>query len=143
MRECSLIIIKTDAINRGLVGEIISRFEKVGFRIEEIKYCEPTKEQIKEHYKHLDEKIIEQIYDYLKYVIVMVISGNNCVEKCRQMIGKTEGLYANPGTIRGDFSSSTYKEAPYDNDDGCTAIKNLIHASDSSINFVEERRIWF
>lgn len=143
MKEQSLIIIKTDAIDRGLVGEIISRFEQLGFRIEEMKGCSPTKEQIHEHYSHLDKEIIEQIYNYLTFVIVMVVYGSNAIEKCRQIIGKTEGLFAAPGTIRGDFSSSTYKSAEDDNNDGCTAIKNLIHASDSLESFCKEYNIWF
>ena len=111
MIEETLIIIKTDAIERGLIGEIISRFERLGFKIKEIETRSPTKDQLFEHYNHLNPEIIENICDYLVFVIVMVVCGPNAIEKCRQITGKTEGLNATPGTIRGDYSSSTCKEA--------------------------------
>lgn len=134
--ERTLIILKPDSLERGLVGEIISRFEKVGFRIAALREVIASEEKISEHYSHLDEMIVRQIHRYMaagKPLIVMVLEGQNVVLKCRQMIGDTQPILAVPGTIRGDYSSTAY---------GAYAIKNLIHASDSVESAEREIKIW-
>jgi len=137
VNERTLILLKPDALHRCLVGEIISRFEKVGFEIAAMKLLYATKDQICDHYKQLDPEIVTKILLYMAEglpMIAMVLQGPNVVYKCRQMVGDTQPIFAAAGTIRGDFSSAAY--------DGY-AIRNLIHASDSVETATKEIEIWF
>jgi len=139
-KKC-LIIIKPDAYERGLVGEIISRIERTGLRISKIMSCHPTGEQLELHYNHLTPDIVNEIKRYMIHpvypLIVMTVCGYNAIAVCRKIVGATEPVNADAGTIRGDFGCESFDSiAP-------SAIHNLAHASDSEENAAREEGIWF
>ncbi|MCR4369358.1 MAG: nucleoside-diphosphate kinase [archaeon] len=119
--EKTLIIIKPDAVNRGLVGEVIDRFERKGIKIIAMKMEHLSDAKLEEHYSHLAGKpFFPSIKKFMQSApsILMVLEGRKVVDVVRKLAGVTEGTEANPGTIRGDFSLS---------------IQNtIIHASDST-----------
>lgn len=125
--EKTLIIIKPDAVQRNLVGEMIARFEKKGLKIAGLKMMNVEDAVIEEHYAHIKDKpFFPGIRDFMKSspVIVMALEGVNAVSSVRMLVGVTKGWEADAGTIRGDFSLSTQS--------------NLVHASDSVENGVVE-----
>ncbi|MEK7471504.1 MAG: nucleoside-diphosphate kinase [Patescibacteria group bacterium] len=118
--EKSLIIIKPDAVQRNLVGEVISRLEKKGLKIVGIKMIDIETTLLDEHYAHIKDKpFYPGIRDFMKScpVVVMAVEGINAVSALRLIVGPTKAWEANAGTIRGDFSLSTQS--------------NIVHASDS------------
>lgn len=118
--EKSLIIIKPDALQRNLVGEIISRFEKKGLKIVGLKMMSIKDTLIEEHYAHIKDKpFFPGTRDFMTVcpVVVMALSGINAVSAIRLIVGPTKAWEANAGTIRGDYSLSTQS--------------NIVHASDS------------
>lgn len=118
--EKSLIIIKPDAVQRNLVGEIIKRFENKGLKIVGIKMMSVEDAVLEEHYAHIKDKpFFPGIRDFMKAcpVIVVAVSGINAVSAIRLLVGPTKAWEANAGTLRGDFSLSTQS--------------NIVHASDS------------
>ena len=120
MAELTLIILKPDAIQRGLLGAVLSRFEKRSFIIAGMKMVKLTPELLKEHYAHIaDKPFFPGIAKFMSScpVVVAVIEGKEAVESVRAMCGPTNARKAAPGTIRGDYSLSMQ----------C----NVIHASDS------------
>lgn len=125
-------MIKPDAVRRGLVGEILSRFERKGFKILGLKMVKMTREMAEELYSpHRDKHFFSDLitFSISGPVVVMVIEGNNAVEVTRLMIGATDARKAAPGTIRGDY--------------GLDIQENLIHASDSKESFEREYKIFF
>ncbi len=121
--EKSLIIIKPDAMQRNLIGEIISRVERKGLKIIGTKMMSVEDAVLEEHYGHIKDKpFFPGIRDFMKScpVIVLAIEGINAVSALRLLVGPTKAWEANAGTIRGDFSLSTQS--------------NLVHASDSIEN---------
>jgi nucleoside-diphosphate kinase len=129
--ELTLIIIKHDAIQRGLVGKIITRFEERGFQIIANKMVHLTKEKAEAHYSELKDHpfyktIIERFSSGPGQVIVL--AGKNAVAAVRKMIGATDPQKADLGSIRGDF--------------GLSVERNIIHASDSNDNVLREISIW-
>lgn len=125
--EKTLILIKPNAIQRGLTGDIITRFERKGLRIAGMKMLFMTDELVREHYAHLVER---PFFPYLKAsmqaapLIACCIEGAEAVETVRLMVGATNSRKALPGTIRGDFSMS--------------GEQNVVHASDSVENALIE-----
>ncbi len=122
-QEKSLIIIKPDAVQRNLIGEIISRIERKGLKIIGLKMVSIDDALLDEHYSHIKDKpFFPGIRDFMKScpVIVMAIEGINAVSSLRLLVGPTKAWEANAGTIRGDFSLSTQS--------------NIVHASDSVEN---------
>ena len=118
--EQSLIIFKPDAVQRNLVGEIISRFERKGLKIIGLKMMHVSDVILEEHYAHIKDKpFFPGIRDFMKSspVVVMAVSGINAVSAIRLIVGPTKGFEADAGSIRGDFSMSVQS--------------NLVHASDS------------
>ena len=118
--EKSLIIIKPDAVQRNLVGEVISRLEKKGLKIVGIKMIDIETTLLDEHYAHIKDKpFYPGIRDFMKScpVVVMAVEVINAVSALRLIVGPTKAWEANAGTIRGDFSLSTQS--------------NIVHASDS------------
>lgn len=118
--EKSLIIIKPDAIQRNLFGEIVSRLEKKGLKIIGTKMMNLEDTLIEEHYAHIKDKpFFPGIRDFMKAtpVVVIAVEGINAVSAIRLLVGPTKAWEANAGTIRGDFSLSTQS--------------NLVHASDT------------
>ncbi|NST20318.1 nucleoside-diphosphate kinase [Enterococcus faecalis] len=120
MKETSLVIIKPDGVERKLVGKIIQRFEDKGIDLLHLKFERLTVETVKEHYEHLkDELFFPELLAYMTsgLVVVMVVVGDNVVKKVRKLVGATNPLDAESGTLRADY--------------GLSVTKNLIHASDS------------
>ena len=132
MTEKSLFIIKPDAVDRNLVGEIISRFERKSFKIVKLKMFTFTQEQAEEFYAvHKDKPFFGELVSFITSgrVVAVVIEGNNTVATTRKMIGTTKSFEAEPGSIRGDF--------------GLGFTDNIIHASDSAESFEHEERVAF
>lgn len=132
MIERTLILIKPDAMQRALVGQIIARLEKKGFKIIGMKMLKMSKELSKEHYSHLVDKPFYP--DLEKFVtehpmLAMVIEGKDAVDVLRLVVGPTNASKAPGGTIRGDFSNST--------------SRNVIHASDSKETAGKEVKRFF
>jgi len=121
--EKSLIIIKPDAVQRNLIGEIISRIERKGLKIIGLKMISINDAVLDEHYAHIKDKpFFPGIRDFMKSspVIVMAIEGINTISSLRLLVGPTKAWEATAGTIRGDFSLSTQS--------------NIVHASDTVEN---------
>ena len=130
--ERTLILIKPNALQRGIVGDIITRFERKGLRLSGMKMLFMTDEIVAEHYAHLVER---PFFPYLKAsmqaapLIACCLEGAEAVETVRQMVGATNSRKALPGTIRGDFSMS--------------GEQNVVHASDSVENALVEINRFF
>ncbi len=116
----TLVLIKPDGVLRSKVGEIVSRFEDKGIRIAALKMISVTKEMAEKHYAvHKGKPFYNSLINYIMSgpVVAMVLEGKDVIEITRKLVGATNGAKAEPGTIRGDLSSSI--------------DFNLIHASDS------------
>ena len=132
MTEQTLFIIKPDAVSRGLIGEVVSRFEKKGFKIIKLKMMTFTKEQAEKFYSdHKEKPFFGELVSFITSgrVVVAVIEGNNAVATTRIMIGSTKSFEASPGSIRGDF--------------GLGLTDNIVHASDSVESFEKEVKVVF
>lgn len=132
MHERTLIVIKPDAVSRGLIGDIIRRFEIKGFGITKLKMFNFTKSQAEMFYKaHSDKPFFGELVSFITSgpVVAAMIRGNNAVATTRIMIGTTRSYEATPGTIRGDM--------------GLGLSDNVIHASDSRESFKHESSVVF
>ncbi len=130
--ERTLIIIKPDAMQRGLAGEIVRRFEARGLRIVGMKFMQISRELAEKHYaEHVDRDFYESLLAYITSapVIVMVLEGNEAIEAARSTIGKTNPIVAAPGTIRGDLGMETGR--------------NLVHGSDKPESAEREVSLFF
>ena len=128
----TLVILKPSALQRSLIGEVISRFEKKGLQIVGVKMVSLSDSILEEHYSHLKEKpFFGRIKDSMQVspVIVMALKGLEAVEVVRTMAGVTNGRKAQPGTIRGDYSISVQE--------------NIVHTSDSPETAEIELRRFF
>jgi len=142
MIERTLVVLKPDAVQRQITGEIISRFEKIGLKIVGLKMIWVSKDFAKNHYK---EHLQKPFYGFLEQmitegpVIAMVLEGIHAVEIVRKIVGPTEPRKAPAGTIRGDYAmhSAEYANA------NKKAVRNLIHASDSKESAEKEIKLWF
>lgn len=146
--ERTLIIFKPDAVMRGIVGEIITRFERAGFKIVAAKMLQPDYEQLFEHYEGIgtlktrkgDEIFESQLASMQDGpVIALVLEGVEAVETVRKMVGATEPKSALPGTIRGDYAHVTYGQAASVG----RGVANIIHASADSSEATKEIAHWF
>ncbi|CAN4100558.1 unnamed protein product [Withania somnifera] len=125
-------MIKPDGVQRGLVGEIISRFEKKGFKLSGLKLFRCPKELAQEHYEDLQSKpFFPKLIDYITSgpVVCMAWEDVGVVASARKLIGATNPLNAEPGTIRGDLAVQTGR--------------NVVHGSDSPDNGKREMGLWF
>lgn len=125
--ERSLIILKPDAIQRGLSGELIHRMERKGLKIIGIKMMSVDAAVLQAHYAHIaDKPFYADVEKFMQSspVIVMALEGQECIDSIRILVGATDPRKADAGTIRGDFALATGR--------------NLIHASDSTENGAEE-----
>jgi len=135
IHERTLILIKPDGVQRGLVGKIISRLEEKGFKLIGLKFMKADKETAKLHRsdkpKHMLEPIFSFTVDYLTMgpVVAMCWEGHDIIRGVRRMLGKTSPLDSSPGTIRGDF--------------GIDTGRNVMHASDTNISAKYEIELWF
>ena len=173
--ERTLVLIKPDAFKRGLVGEIISRFERVGLSLEEMKTVNATTKVVGQHYpddKNWIRSVGKKTVDtYQKYnlniaedldtddalevgklvrkwliqqitsgpMIAIILSGNHAIEVVRKIVGNTVPLFAESGTIRGDFSV----DSPDLSTKERRALQNLIHASETTEEAKREISLWF
>ncbi len=132
MKQRTLVLLKPDALNRRLAGEIIARFERKGLKIVAMKMLWISKELAEKHYEmHRGKPFYDSLIDYITSspVIAMVIEGEQAIEVVRKMMGKTNGVEAMPGTIRGDYSLSVQN--------------NLVHGSDSEESAKREISLFF
>ena len=130
--EHTLIIIKPDAVQRGLIGEIITRFERRGLRIAGMKLMQIDDVLARRHYSiHEGKPFYEPLIRYITSgpVVVMVLEGNNAIEIARRTMGATKPAEAAPGTIRADF--------------GLEIGRNLVHGSDGAETAAFEVPLFF
>ena len=130
--ERTLIIVKPDAVQRGLIGEIVARFERRGLRIVGMKFMQIDRELASRHYgEHKGKSFYESLIAYITSapVVVMVLEAPNAVELARKTIGATKPVGSPPGSIRGDF--------------GVEVGRNLVHGSDSVASAEREIDLFF
>lgn len=165
MIERTLVLLKPDAVQRALVGEIMARFERTGFKVIGLKMCYATKETAGQHYANdnewltsvgekakkanksdeeplaIGQRIRQQLIDYISMspTVALVLEGHDVINKVRAVVGDTAPSKAAPGTIRGDYAFDSYGLA----DNSGRPIQNLIHASDSPESAKREISIWF
>ena len=144
----TLILFKPDSVQRGIVGEILTRFERVGLKIIGTKMIFPSKDHYHKHYEGIGkmvtrrgEKAFDMALEFMTQgpVIAMVFEGVEAVELVRKLVGGTEPKSALPGTIRGDYSHMSFGYA----DEHNVGIPNLIHASGSIEEAKQEIEHWF
>lgn len=142
----SLVLLKPDAIQRGIIGEILTRFERVGARIVGLKMLVSDKDTAAQHYTEdlairRGEKVRAMMIDLITSgpIIAIALEGVDMVEVVRKMIGSTEPKSAAPGTIRGDYAHVSFSYA----DAQGTGIFNLVHASGSPEEGETEVAVWF
>ncbi|CAN8032379.1 unnamed protein product [Ixodes persulcatus] len=131
-RERTFVIVKPDGVQRGLIGKVVSRFEKNGFKLVAMKFLQATEETLKKHYEELsDRPFFHALIKYMQMgpIVVMVWEGKEVVKRARDIIGATDPLKSNPGTIRGDY--------------GIVTGRNVVHGSDSLPSSKREIELWF
>jgi nucleoside-diphosphate kinase len=145
MIEQTLILIKSDGVQRALIGRIIQRFEDAGLKIVGMKMQQVTKDFARKHYfdvaERRGEKVLKSLLEYLTEgpVVAIVFEGIHAVELVRKIVGSTEPKSSPPGTIRGDFAHHAYDYA----DAKSTSVRNIIHASGKSEEAKYEISLWF
>jgi len=130
--ERTFVMVKPDGVQRGLIGEIISRLERKGLKIVAMKMLRISKELAQEHYaEHRAKPFFSSLVGYITSapVVAMVVEGKNAVKVVRKLVGATNPSEAEPGTIRGDF--------------GLDLGRNVVHASDSVMSADREIRLFF
>lgn len=130
--ERTFIAIKPDGVQRGLVGEIIKRFEAKGFTLVGLKLVQVSRELAEAHYDvHKERPFFNGLVDFIisSPLVAMVWEGEGVIASARKLIGATNPLNAEPGTIRGDF--------------GVSVGRNLIHGSDAPETAQKEIALWF
>jgi len=144
--EKTLVLLKPDAVARGIMGRVLSRFEDAGLRIASMKLVQADKELALKHYtEDITERRGQHVRDALVNmllagpVLAMAIEGVEAIAIVRKLVGATQSSDAAPGTIRGDFSHGTF--AYYD--DVEKAMFNLVHASSDVDDAAHELSVWF
>lgn len=130
--ERTFIALKPDAVQRGFIGDIITRFERKGFKLVGMKLMQVTREMAEEHYgEHKEKPFFGGLVDFITSgpIVAMAWEGDNVVESARKMMGATNPKDSAPGTIRGDFSVDLGR--------------NIIHGSDSPTSAERELAIFF
>ncbi|WP_448599098.1 nucleoside-diphosphate kinase [Thermoleptolyngbya sp.] len=130
--ERTFIAIKPDGVQRGLTGEIIRRFETKGFTLVGLKFLQPSRELAEQHYAvHKERPFFLGLVDFITSgpVVAMVWEGDGVIASARKLIGATNPLNAEPGTIRGDL--------------GANIGRNIIHGSDAPETAEYEIGLWF
>jgi nucleoside-diphosphate kinase len=128
----TLVLLKPDAVQRGLTGEIIARFERKGLRVVAMKFTVPAQATAAAHYaEHKERPFFGSLLAFITSspLVALVLEGDEAVTVVRGLIGATDGRKANPGTIRGDYAISK--------------SNNLVHGSDSVESATRELAIWF
>ena len=130
--EKTLVLLKPDAVDRRLVGEMITRFERKGLQIVALKMAVIPRATAEKHYEaHRQKPFYDKLVKFMTGgpVVLMVLRGQNAIEVVRNLMGETSGLRAKPGTVRGDFSLSSQF--------------NLVHGSDSPAAAERELQLFF
>ncbi len=130
--ERTFIILKPDAVQRGLVGEIISRFERRGLKLVALKFLQVSEELARQHYAvHAERPFFASLIQYITSapVVALIVEGTNAIAAVRNTVGATKPADAAPGTIRADF--------------GLEIGRNLVHASDGPDTAASEIALWF
>ncbi|MDP7035800.1 MAG: nucleoside-diphosphate kinase [Planctomycetota bacterium] len=130
--ERTLILIKPDGVQRGLIGQILSRFEDKGLAIAGMKLMHMSEDLAKKHYEpHQDRPFFAPLVQFMTSspIVALTLEGVNAISICRKLVGATFGPDAEPGTIRGDY--------------GMSRSFNLIHASDSLPSAAREIQLFF
>jgi nucleoside-diphosphate kinase len=130
--ERTFLAVKPDGVQRHLVGEIIRRYESKGFKLVGLKLLQPTRELAEKHYAvHKERPFFAGLVDFITSgpVVAMVWEGDGVVASARKIIGATNPLTAEPGTIRGDY--------------GANIGRNIIHGSDAIETAQTEINLWF
>ncbi len=169
-KEKTFVILKPDAVQRGLMGEIINRFERAGLKMVALKMIMATEQQCWDHYnkdeawflkkganiiKNREDLGMPVEKDALEYgkdiiralvkfmtagpIVPMIFEGNQAVGVVKKLVGGTEPLTSEVGTIRGDYTLDSYELSSYDD----RAVRNLIHCSDVTEEAAREIEIWF
>lgn len=175
-KERTVVLLKPDAIRRGIVGELLTRFERAGLKIVAMKMVWVTEDVVKKHYpgdrieflRGMGEKTLKTYEEYGKDageelgtkdaleigrlvnswnieflqsgpIVALLLGGHNAVSNVRQMIGNTLPSFAQPGTIRGDYSL----DSPILANQRKRAVRNLIHASGTNEEATYEEELWF
>lgn len=139
--ERTFVALKPDAVKRGLVGEITSRFEDAGFKIMGMKMVQATDQLLEQHYEeHVDKPFYDGLAEYMKSgpIVAMVLEGVHAPENLRKIVGDTDASEAHPSTIRGRYGHMSMEHA----DDAGRLYKNLVHASEPG-EAEKEISIWF
>ncbi len=134
--ERTLVLVKPDGVKRHLTGEILSRIERKGYDIVELKQLAASRELLEQHYaEHVGKPFYEPLVEFMMSgpVVAVVLEGNRVIEGFRSLAGTTEPTLAAPGTIRGDLGR----------DWGLKVQQNLVHGSDSPESAEREIGIWF
>lgn len=148
MTERTLIIFKPDAIQRGIIGEIITRFERTGLKMIAAKMLNPDYEHYHKHYEGIGkmisrrgEKPFQMVLELMQMgpVFAMIWEGVEAVEVVRKLVGPTEPKSAPPGTIRGDYAHISFSHA----DEASVGVGNIVHASGDPTEAKEEIAHWF
>ena len=132
MSERTLVLLTPDAVRRGLVGEVLGRFERKGLTIDAMELRTIDGEVADRHYaEHVERDFYPPLRAFITSgpLVALVLSGDQAIEVVRTLIGPTDGRKAAPGTIRGDLSLSNRE--------------NLVHASDSPESAERELKLWF
>jgi nucleoside-diphosphate kinase len=130
--ERSLVLLKPDTVQRGLIGELISRLEEKGLKVAGMKLMKVSDELAREHYEeHVEKDFFSDLFDFITSspIVAMVVEGEQAISVIREMMGATNPFEAKPGTIRGDY--------------GLDLTKNLIHGSDSAESAKREIGLFF
>ena len=130
--QTTFIFLKPDAVQRGLIGQLLERFERKGLSFVGMKLVQVSEDLAKEHYaEHAERPFFPGLLKFVTSspVLACAIQGPNAVAVCRNIIGATNGQKADPGTIRGDF--------------GMSGANNLVHGSDSPESAERELKLWF
>lgn len=132
MTERTLVLIKPDALRRGLAGEILSRFERKGLTVAALELRRASGDVLDQHYaEHLEKAFYPPLRDFMLSgdLLALILEGDSAISVVRELNGSTDGRKAAPGTIRGDLSLSNRE--------------NLVHGSDSPESAAREIAIWF
>ena len=130
--ERSLVLVKPDGVERGLVGEILRRFEQKGLKIMALELRQIPRDLPERHYaEHAGKPFFGDLVSFITSgpLVALAVEGENVIEGCRQLMGATNPLEAAPGSIRADF--------------GQTIGRNLVHGSDSKASAERELKIFF
>ncbi len=145
--ETTFCLIKPDGVRRGLVGEVLTRFERLGLKLTAMKLLVPSRELAGQHYTYEDiavrhgEPVRNGLIDFITSgpVVAFAVEGVSVIENVRKLCGATEPLKAAPGTIRGDYAHHTFAHTkPLG-----LAVRNLIHASADANDAERELALWF